>query len=180
MISSRRVSTVRWIIRYIAHLLVLSLVVNRSVYFSDWLHIKMLHLNSVGPPQSGAQFFINHFIALSLIPAFVVALVLNLKFRHRPACWVWIPPLLILAVNFALITEFWDHDFAGGLHEFFVRYLQLGTFQAGNGAFGPAWGNLYEHIRVTMPALAGVAYSAGAALAISSPMSRLRAFFAKI
>lgn len=177
---SKSIRILRWVIRYCVHWLIVYQIVDETLNLSDRWHRHLVRAHSPGTPQDGLQFFMGHFLLLSIVPGFLAGLLLNAKFRHSAARFVWIPPALIFTAMLVLTPALWDHDIAGGVREFSKRYLQGVQWNAPGNEFGPAWYIAYQHIRVTMPLLAGIAYSVGASVGMSAILRRFQRIAAKL
>jgi hypothetical protein len=78
-------------------------------------------LPPIFPITSGRfQFFFSHLLAFSFIPAFASGLV-NARFRHRAAEFVWVVPTIILACKFVTFPapSVLQSQFSAAFHQYF-------------------------------------------------------------
>ena len=130
-----KLSWLKRIVRYGIHLIVLYQVVSFSTTtLPDLLYKAILwatHRTGPSLPQAAGLLF-SHLPAFSMIPAFAVGLVINAKFRHKTAEYIWIVPVVILAFEFIFHgpgiypTMLGDSDFPKAFHFFFVAGSRTG------------------------------------------------------
>ena len=120
-------------------------------------------------PRSGSslQFLSNHLLILSVVPAFLTGL-LNSRYRHSVAQFVWILPAIILAFKLMTFPEkasVFQSSAWPAFHYYFGGKFLIGEFHS--------WREFYEIIfspnpdirrslaqqRFTAPLYAGIAYS---------------------
>jgi len=172
-----KLSWLKRFVRYGFHLVILYQVVSFSTTTLLDLIYKAIFFRThgTGPslPQE-AKFLFSHLLAFSIIPAFVVGLVINAKFRHKAANYIWIVPVVVLAYEFVFYgpgiypTMLGDSDFPRAFHFFFGGGLPTDLTNLHGD-----WHRVYTQVRFTMPAYAAIAYSFGAFLGMNS---RSRAF----
>lgn len=114
------------------------------------------------------QFFFNHIFALSFVPSFAAGLV-NARFKHKAAWFVWIVPAVILAYKLVTFTapsvfhsgsESARHQyFAGGFS--IADYHNWREFWALVGSSSDMSRGVAQ-VRITAPFYAGVGYSLAA------------------
>jgi hypothetical protein len=120
------------------------------------------------------QFFFSHLPMLVSLPAFFAGLMINARFRHKVASYVWILPVAILAVAFLFgpgmyPTMLWDSDLPASFCPFFGSEIQLEARGNGSRSFPPAdWLHAYDQLTFSMPAYTAIVYSLGASLGMSS------------
>jgi hypothetical protein len=170
-----KLSWLKRIIRYGLHLLILYQVVSFSTTaLPDLIYNATLspaHRTGPSLPQA-AEFLISHLLAFSVIPAFVVGLLINARFRHKAAEYIWIVPVVILAYEFIFHgpgiypTMLGDSDFPKAFHFFFGGGLPTDATN-----WRSDWYRVYTQVRFTVPAYGALAYSFGAFLGMN-PRSR--------
>ncbi|PYY00985.1 MAG: hypothetical protein DMG64_06035 [Acidobacteria bacterium] len=120
-------------------------------------------------PRSGSslQFLYNHLFVLSVVPAFLTGL-LNARFRHSVAQFVWVLPAILLAYRLITFPEKASVLAPGAwpaFHYYFGGGFLIGEYHS--------WREFYEIIfssnpdisrafaqqRLTAPFYAGIAYS---------------------
>jgi hypothetical protein len=147
----------------------------------SWIHSSLSllwpHLRTV----SLDQFLMSNLLAFSVIPAFLAAFVINMRLRHRAACFAWIVPVAILAFYFIFHSATiyptipFESDFRPALHYWFG-----GGFNISNrAAYMQDVSRVYYQFKVTAPAYAGIAYSLGAWLAIKYRIPKLEGFLTR-
>jgi hypothetical protein len=102
-----------------------------------------------------------------------VGLVINAKFRHKAAQYIWIVPVVMLALQFIFHgpgmypAMLGDSDFRKAFHFFFGRGLPTDVTN-----WRADWYRVYAQVRFTVPAYGALAYSFGAFLG-TNPKSRV-------
>lgn len=173
-------SWLKRIVRFGIHLIILYQVVSFSTTFLPDLLYKaiLLATHATGPslPQAAGSLF-SHLLAFSMIPAFAAGLVINAKFRHKAAEYIWIVPVVILAYEFIFHgpgmypTMLGDSDFPKAFHFFFGGGLPTDVTN-----WRADWYRVYAQVRFTAPAYGALAYSFGAFLAMSPRSHALQTF----
>lgn len=173
-------SWLKRIVRYGFHLLMFYEVVRFSTTsLPDILYNAVVfptHGSGPAIPQELA-FFLPHLLAFSAIPAFVVGLVINARFRHKAAEYIWIVPVVILTYEFIFHgpeiypTMLSDSNFPKAFHFFFGGGLPTDVTN-----WRADWYRVSAQIRFTAPAYGGLAYSFGAFLGMNPRSRRLQAF----
>ena len=132
------------------------------------------------------QFFFSHLPVRSIIPAFFAGLMINARFRHQVACYVWILPVAILAVAFLFgrgiyPTMLRDSDFSPSFRHFFGSEFQFEPRGNGNRISPVAdWFRAFAQLTFTMPAYTAIAYSLGVSLGMCSLTKWLQGFMARV
>src|ERR1700691_3623728 len=73
-------------------------------WLAGWTRGTLLPLLQQHPASSGRfQFLFSHILAFSFIPAFLSGLI-NARFRHKTAQFVWLVPAAVLAYKFATFS----------------------------------------------------------------------------
>ena len=89
-------------------------------WFSGWTAGRLLpvlqHRTSLGP----FEFFFSHLFVFNVIPAVLVGL-LNARFKHKAAQFVWVVPTAILAYKFFTFptASVFASPFSGAFHQYF-------------------------------------------------------------
>src|SRR5215831_17733469 len=92
-------------IRFLLHLIAVYLIATIAVpRLSGWIYGSVLPIAEIHTTSlSRIEFMFSHLAALSLIAGFLAGLV-NARFRHRVAQYVWTIPTGILLYNLATFT----------------------------------------------------------------------------
>jgi hypothetical protein len=131
------------------------------------------------PTSSGRfQFFFSHILAFSVIPAFLSGLV-NARFKHKAAQFVWLIPTVILAYKFATFpaSSVFQSQFSAAFHQYFGSGFVIPEFRDWQELFSIAgtnsdvWRGMAQH-QFTAPFYAGVAYSVAAWIGLRTGLSR--------
>lgn len=177
-----KLTLLKQIVRYAIHLIVLYEVVSFSTDLPSLMYLAAHWLiRTINPTlQQTTQFVFSHLIAFSVIPSFVVGLIINAKFRHKVAEYIWVVPVVLLAYEFFFHgpgiypTMLADSDFSKALHYFFGEGLQ-------NNVTNPYadWSRVLTQVWFTMPAYGAIAYSVGAFLGMNPKSRWLQKFMEK-
>jgi len=110
------------------------------------------------------QFAFTYLLAFSAIPAFLVGLV-NAKFRHRTALFVWIVPVAVLGYKFVTFpTSLFQSHFQTAFHHYFGGNFLIPEYHSYRELFesfvsNPDMQRGIDQEQITAPAYAGIAYS---------------------
>jgi hypothetical protein len=177
----------RQVIRFVLHLAAVYLVVNVCTYaFAAWIYRTLLFALQIHTNLSSFEFLYTHLLFLSCVPAFATGLV-NARFRHRVAEFVWIVPTILLLYKLAtfpatgsVLLE--SHSWPA-LHYYFGAGFLISEFHHWN-EFTQLMSNPdmirgIHQLRFTAPFYAGIAYSLAAALSrhnrpLQTALDRLR------
>jgi hypothetical protein len=178
-----RLSWLKRIVRYGIHLIILYEVVTFSTNSLPHLLYKARLLATHGTfvPQHELAFAFSNLLAFSVIPAFLVGFILNAKFRHEVAEYIWVVPVAILGFEFIFNgpgmypTMLGNSDFPKAFQFFFGGGLSTDLTHP-----NADWVRVYAQITFTMPAYASLAYSLGAFLGIRVKTRALRTFVEKL
>jgi hypothetical protein len=121
------------------------------------------------PSSSGRfEFLFSHILALSFIPAFLSGLI-NVRYRHKAAQFVWLVPAAILAYKFATFPapSVMQSQFPAAFHQYFGGGFLVPEFKNWQDLFSIAGSNNdmtrgMAQLSFTAPFYAGVGYSAAA------------------
>lgn len=164
---------------FLIHLVAVYAIVNFvTPGFAGWIHGRILPLLH-HPSSSGSfEFFFSHIIVVSVVPAFLTGLV-NAKFRHKAAEFVWIVPVAILTYRFftfpapsvlqsRLPAAFLEYFGGGFVVPEFNNWREFWAIVGTNSDMTRGM----EQVRYTAPFYAGVAYSVAAWLGRRAQLSR--------
>jgi hypothetical protein len=147
----------------------------------SWIHGLRSVLRPHSPAVSLDQFLMSNLLAFSFLPAFFASFLINIRLRHRVACFVWIVPVSILAYNFLFRSATiyptipLESELRPALHHWFGGGFNINSRES----YMHDFYRVYSQFRVTAPAYAGLAYSGGAWLAIKIRIPRLENFLQK-
>jgi len=151
-------------------------------FFTPWLAgwtrgslLPLLH----HPTSSGRfEFLFSHILALSFIPAFLSGLV-NARFRHKTAQFVWLVPTAILAYKFATFPapSVLESQLPAAFHQYFGSGFLVPEFRSWRQLFSIAASDSdmtrgMAQLRWTAPFYAGVGYSSAAWIGCRIELSR--------
>lgn len=173
---------------FVPHLVAVYILANFCApQLAGWTHNTLLPFLLQRPVSSGRfEFGFSHLLAFSFIPAFLTGLV-NAKFKHRAAHFVWSVPTAILAykfITFPVTTSvlqsqssvlqrhlsFAFHQFfSGGFHiPEFYNVKELWSITSSN----PDMARGLAQLDFTAPFYAGVAYSIAAWISAGAQLNR--------
>jgi hypothetical protein len=118
------------------------------------------------PTSSGSfELLFSHILAFSFVPAFGVGL-MNARFKHRVAQFVWLVPTAILADKLLTFPgpSFFHGQFSAAFHQYFGGGFQIADFRDSHDfwtTLGPTSDMTrgMAQLNFTAPFYAGVAYS---------------------
>ncbi len=122
------------------------------------------------PASSGRfEFLFSHILAFSFIPAFLAGLI-NVRFKHKAAQFVWLIPAAILAYKFATFPSpsAFQSQFPAAFHQFFGGAFAVPEYHN----WEEFWSIASSHdvtrgmvqLKFTAPFYAGVGYSTAACI----------------
>jgi len=131
------------------------------------------------PTSSGSfEFFFSHIFAFSFIPAFLAGL-LNARFKHLVAQFVWVVPTVILAYKFATFPaqSVLQSQFSAAFHQFFGGDFLIQEFKDWHNFWSIVGSNPdmmrgMTQMDYTAPFYAGVGYSIAAWTGIRTDLNR--------
>jgi hypothetical protein len=155
-----------WFLLHVA--VIYALVVFCTVRLAGWAWGWLLPILQRPTSSSSFQFLFSHVFAFSFIPAFLVGLV-NARWKHRVAHFVWIVPAVILAykfVTFPAPSVFQSH-FSAAFHQYFGAAFVIREFRDWKDLWSLVGGNPdmprgMAQLKFTAPFYAAVGYSVGA------------------
>ena len=127
-----------------------------SAWF-NWM-TPLLHIESGASP---ADWYLQHLVIVTIIPALVVGYV-NVRGAHSVGSWAWVVPALVLAFKFVTYTSpgsVLDAAHLSAFQYFFDIQQVMPTFR---NPLASDPGRVLAEMNVTAPFYAGVAYSLGA------------------
>jgi hypothetical protein len=160
--------------RFVLHLCAVYLLVQFSAgRLAGWTHKFLLPAIQVHTRSSRPEFFYNHLLFFSSLPAFASGLA-NARFKHTVAQFVWAVPTAVLAYKLitfpiqasVLASHSWPafHYYLGGGFSIpdFYSWSEFARMVAAN----PDLMRGAEQVLFTAPFYAAVAYSLGATLGL--------------
>ena len=163
-----------WFLLHLAA--VYALVKFCTPWLSGWTAGKVLPLLQ-HPTSSGPfQFFFSHLFGFSFFPAFLLGLI-NSRFKHKAAQFVWLVPTVILAYKFVTFPSpsVFTSQFSAAFHQYFAGgFLLSGSWAMSDMRdFGsPDILRGLAQIEFTAPFYAGVGYSIAAWMGCRTDLSR--------
>ena len=163
---------------FLLHLAVVYALVK---FFTPWLagwtagrFLPLLqHPTSSGP----VQFFFSHLFAFSFIPAFLCGLI-NARFKHKAAQFVWLVPAVILAYKFVTFpaASVFASQFSAAFHQYFEGgFLLSGSWASQDLRLEMGSPDILRGLaqfQFTAPFYAGVGYSIAAWIGRRSELNR--------
>jgi hypothetical protein len=157
---------VLWFLPHLAA--VYALVEFLTPWLAGWTHGTLLPLLQ-HPTSSGRfEFLFSHILVLSFIPAFFSGLI-NARFRHKAAQFVWLVPAAILAYKFVTFPapSVLQTRFPAAFHQYFGNGFVIPEFRNWRELFSIAGSNSdmtrgMAQLQFTAPFYAGVGYSLAA------------------
>jgi hypothetical protein len=168
---------VLWFLLHLAA--VYALVEFFTPWLAGWTRGTLLPLLQQHPTSSGrVQFLFSHVLALSFVPAFLSGLI-NARFRHKAAQFVWLVPAVILAYKFATFPapSVLQNQFPAAFHQYFGSGFVVPEFRNYHDLFWIAGSNSdmtrgMAQLRFTAPFYAGVGYSLAAWIGRRTELNR--------
>lgn len=146
-------------------------------WLAGWTHGTLLPLLRQPTPSGRFEFFFSHILVFSFIPAFLSGLV-NARFRHKAAQFVWLVPAVILAYKFATFPapSVFQSQFSAAFHQYFGGGFLIPESHNFQELF--SYGSNADEMRgmaqqqFTAPFYAGIAYSVAAWIGRRTELSR--------
>ena len=178
--ESTRETGGRWkILWFLLHLAAVYAIVKFfTPWLAGWTQGMVLPLLLQHPISSSrVEFLYSHILVLSFIPAFFAGLI-NARFRHKAAQYVWLVPTVILAYKFVTFpASVLQSQFAAAFHQYFGGSFVIGEFRD----WREFW-NIVEtnsdmmrgmaQMQYTAPFYAGAAYSVAAWIGRRTELNR--------
>jgi hypothetical protein len=173
-------SGVGWqILWFLLHVAAVYVIVNVCTpLLARWAHDDLLpflqHPSSLGR----FEYLYSHLFAFSFVPGFVTGLV-NSKFKHKAAQFVWLLPATILAYKFATFPSpsVLQSQFSAAFHQYFGGGFVIPDFRnwhelLSTAASIPDMTRGRAQTNFTAPLYAGVGYSFAALIGFRTELSR--------
>ncbi len=155
---------------FVFHLAVVYSVVKFCTpWLASWVRATLLCLLQI-PTSSGSrfEFLFSHLLAFSCLPAFLAGLV-NARFRHKVAQFVWLVPTIILVYKFATFVppSVLQSQFPAAFHQYFGAGFVIPEFRDWRDFWSivgrsPDMTRGMAQLNFTAPFYAGVGYSVAA------------------
>lgn len=169
--KAARYTTGGWqILWFLLHLAaVYAMVKFFTPWLAGWTRGTLLPLLLQHPTSSSRfEFLYSHILAFSLIPAFFAGLI-NARFKHKAAQFVWLVPTVILAYKFATFPapSVLQSQFPAAFHQYFGGSFVIGEFRDWREFWNIVGSNSdmmrgMAQMQYTAPFYAGTAYSIAA------------------
>jgi len=124
------------------------------------------------------EFLFSHVLAFSFIPAFLFGLI-NARFKHKAAQFVWLVPTVILAYKFATFpaSSVLQSQFSAALHQYFGGGFLIPEFRDWHDFWSIVGSNSdmtrgMAQLKFTAPFCAGVEYSVAAWIGRRTALNR--------
>jgi hypothetical protein len=162
------------------HLAAVYLLVNFcTAWLAGWIQGWLLPMLRVHSSSSRLEFLFSHLLAFSSLPAFLAGLI-NARFRHRAAQFVWLVPAVVLAYKLVTYSAsgsvFYSRPFWSRFDYYFGGGFSIPEFHSWQGLFGmasdPDITRGMAQLSYTAPFYAGVAYSLAAWIALRPDLHR--------
>lgn len=173
-------TAVGWtIVWFFLHLAMVYAIVNFCTpWLAGWTRGRLLPLLQRRTPSSSQfEFLSSHLLAFSFVPAFLTALV-NARFKHRVAQFVWLVPTAILAYKFATFPapSVLQNQLSAAFHQYFGGGFLIGEFRSWDDLrslySNPDMTRCMAQFFYTAPFYAGVGYSVGAWIGCRTELHR--------
>src|SRR5579864_3403553 len=139
-----------------------------TAWLAGWTRGTVLPLLHLPTSSSRFEFLYSHIFALTFVPAFFAGLI-NARFKHRAAQFVWLVPTVILAYKFATFpaATVFQSQFSAAFHQYFGGGFVIGEFRDWREFWNIVESNSdmmrgMAQMQYTAPFYAGVAYSVAA------------------
>ena len=166
------------ILWFFPHLIAVYAIVNFfTPWLAGWTWGKLLPILQ-HPTSSGRfEFLFSHILAFSFVPTFLFGMI-NAKFKHKAAQFVWFVPAAILAYEFATFptTSVFQSHFPAAFHQYFgggfliPEYHDWHEFWSIAGSYDMTRG--MAQLKFTAPFYAGVGYSLAAWIGRRTDLNR--------
>ena len=185
-IRSRATSPlVLWqVLWFCLHLAATNLVVHFfTPWLAGWVNRTLLPFLSYATSSDSYGLLFSHLFVFAFVPAFVAGLV-NAKFKHKAAEFVWIVPAAVLVYElfaFQGASSVLDQNGFSAFHYYFGSTFLLPdvhTYGWGSKAYweavrsSPDVGRALAQLKFTAPFYAGVAYSLASWIGIRTDLTR--------
>lgn len=149
-----------------------------TVPLSGWIRGTLLPLLQQPTASSSFEFLFSHIFVFSFAPAFAVGLI-NARFKHKVAQFVWVVPTVILAYKFLTFPSpsVFHSQFSSAFHQYFGGGFMIPEFRDWH-QFWTLVGSNSDMMRgkaqldFTAPFYAGIGYSLAAWMGRRTDLSR--------
>lgn len=164
---------------FLLHLAAVYAIVNLcTLWLAGWTRERLLPFLQQ-PTSSGTfEFLFSHLFAFSFIPAFLSGLI-NARFKHKAAQFVWLVPTAILAYKFATFAapSVLQSQFSSAFHEYFGSGFLIPEYRDWREFWSIARSNPdvtrgMTQLNFTAPFYAGTGYSLAAWMARRTELKR--------
>ncbi len=166
------------ILWFLLHLAAVYIIVEFCTpWLAGWTRATLLPLLD-HPTSSGRfEFLFSHILAFSFIPAFLAGLI-NARFKHKAAQFVWLVPAAILAYKFATFPapSAFQSQFPAAFHQYFGGGFAVPEYHS----WEEFWSIASSHdvtrgmvqLKFTAPFYAGAGYSLAAWIGLRTEVNR--------
>jgi hypothetical protein len=163
---------------FFPHLAVVYAITNfGTAWLSGWTRGTLLPFLQQPTALSSFEFLFTHILAFSLVPAFAAGLV-NARFKHRAAQFVWLVPGAILAYKFLTFPapSVFHSQFSAAFHWYFAGGFVVPEFRNWHDFWTLVGSNSdmtrgKAQLDFTAPFYAGVGYSVAAWIGLRTNLS---------
>jgi|HubBroStandDraft_4_1064222.scaffolds.fasta_scaffold191068_2 hypothetical protein len=164
--SRRVVWQIPW---FLFHLAVVYAIANFcTTWLAAWTRGTLLPLLQEPTSSSRLQFLFDHLFAFSFVPAFAAGLI-NAKFKHRVAQFVWLVPTFVLAYKFLTFPSpsLFQSQFSAAYFQYFGGGFQIPEFRDLHDFWtiarsNPGMARGMAQLNFVAPVYAGIGYSVAA------------------
>jgi hypothetical protein len=172
-------SGVGWnILRFGLHLATVYVIVEFCApWLAGWTRGTFLPLLQHPTPSGRFEFFFSHIFAFHFGPAFLAGLI-NARFRHKAAQFVWLVPAAILAYNFVTFPSpsAFQSQFPAAFHQYFSGGFVVPEYHSWEEFWSIADSSDVKRgmvqLKFTAPFYAGVGYSLAAWIGRRTELNR--------
>jgi hypothetical protein len=146
-------------------------------WLAGWTRGTLLPLLQIPTTSGRFEFLFSHIFAFSFIPAFLAGLI-NARFRHKAAQFVWFVPAAVLAYEFVTFPSpsAFQSQFPAAFHQYFgggfavPEYHSWEEFWSIAGSYDATRGMV--QLKFTAPFYAGIGYSFAAWIGLLTEVHR--------
>lgn len=158
------------IVWFLLHVAAVYAIVNFSTaWLAGWTRGRLLPFLQIRTTSSSQfEFLFSHLLMFSFVPAFLAGLI-NSRFKHRVAQFVWLVPTAILAYKLATFSapSVFQSQLSAAFHQYFGGGFLIGEFRNWHDFWSIMGSNSdmtrgMAQMTFTAPFYAGVGYSVAA------------------
>jgi len=161
------------------HLAVVYAIVNFCTpHLAGWTRVRLLPFLRHPASSGSLEFMFSHILAFSFIPAFLTGLI-NARFKHKVAVFVWVVPTMILAYKFATFPSpsALQSHFSAAFHQYFAGGFMIREFRDWPDFWSIVMSNPdvmpgNTQLSFTAPFYAGAGYSIAAWMGLRTQLNR--------